>query len=91
MDNLQLAQVFENIANLLSIKGEATYRVAAYRRVSENLRSLATEAEVLQQEGRLREIPGVGEAISKKIEELLQTGKLAFFEKLAAEVPSSLL
>jgi DNA polymerase (family 10) len=45
----------------------------------------------LRKENRLTEIPGVGEAIAKKIDELLTTGKLGFLEKLESEVPLSLL
>ena len=41
----------------------------------------------LAQEKRLREIPGVGDAIEKKIEELVATGKLTLHEKLKSEFP----
>jgi DNA polymerase (family 10) len=43
------------------------------------------EVEQLAREDRLKEIPGAGEAITKKLTELVNTGKLAYYEKLKAE------
>jgi DNA polymerase (family 10) len=91
MRNQELAQIFEDIAALLTIKGESVYRVAAYRRAAESLRAWGEPAENLAREGRLREIPGVGEAIAEKIDEMVRTGGLSFYEHLTEEVPASLL
>ncbi len=91
MRNRELAQVFSNIADLLAIKGADTRRVLAYRRAAENLETLGQEASELWHVGKLEQIPGVGAAIAAKIDELLSSGKLAFYDKLTAEVPASLL
>jgi len=90
MNNRQLADTFTLIANLCEIKGEVIYVILAYRRASENLMTLGREAGEYWKEGKLREIPGVGKAIAEKIDELLNTGKLEFLEKLKQEVPASL-
>jgi DNA polymerase (family X) len=90
MNNRQLADTFNLIANLCEIKGEVIYIVLAYRKVSESLMSLGREAGEYWKEGKLREIPGVGKAIAEKIDELLSTGRLEFLEKLKQEVPASL-
>jgi DNA polymerase (family 10) len=91
MDNRTLAQIFQRIADLLEIKGEMIYKVRAYRNAADSLVDLSEDVNMLYQEQRLQDIPGVGEAISKKIGELLETGKLGFLEKLEGEVPASLL
>jgi len=52
--------------------------------------SLGRDVNEVWKEGQLEEIPGVGKAISEKIDELLRTGKLEFLEKLKKEVPPSL-
>ena len=91
MKNRELAQIFTNIADLLAIQGAEQRRVLAYRRAAENLESLGQEASELWQEGKLTQIPGVGKAIAAKIDELLSSGELAFFEELTADVPASLL
>ena len=85
-----MAEIFDTIANLLEIKGEVIYKVLAYRRAAESLESLGREAVEYWREGELTEIPGVGKAIAEKIDELLTTGKLEFFEELTAQVPASL-
>jgi DNA polymerase (family 10) len=91
LTNDEIARVFENIGDLLEIKGESVYRVISYRRAAESIRAQGRRLEDLQKEGRLKEIPGVGEAIAAKIEELLTTGRLAFYEDLAGEVPPGLI
>ena len=90
MNNRQLADTFTLIANLSEIKGEIIYKTLAYRKASESLMSLGREASEYWKEGKLEDIPGVGKAISEKIDELLSTGKLQFLEKLKKEVPPSL-
>jgi DNA polymerase (family 10) len=89
--NQELANIFESIADLLEIKGEVVYKTLAYRKASDSLNNLARDVNDIWQEGDLTEIPGVGKAIAEKIEELLSTGKLEFFEKLENEVPPGLL
>ncbi len=88
--NRQLAQIFDQIADLSEIKGEVIYKVLAYRKAAESLEELNREAFDIWQSGKLTEIPGVGKAIAEKIEELFTTGKLGFLEKLTQEVPPSL-
>ena len=91
MNNSEVAQVFEDIADLLEIKGEQIYRVLAYRRGAEALKNLGRDINTVWKEGQLEEIPGVGNAIASKIDELLGTGKLEFYEKLKKEIPIGLL
>ena len=90
MNNKQLADTFTLIANLLEIKGEIIYKTLAYRKASESLMTLGRQASEYWKEGKLEDIPGVGKAISEKIDELLTTGKLEFLEKLKKEVPEDL-
>ncbi len=91
MRNLELAEIFETIANLLEIKGEGIYRVLAYRRAGDALRSLGRDVSEIWREGNLEEIPGVGKAIATKIDELLRTGELAYYTRLIDEVPEGLV
>jgi DNA polymerase (family 10) len=90
MDNRQLSEVFTLIANLSEIKGENIYKTLAYRKAAESLQGLGGDINQYWKEGRLEDIPGVGKAISEKIDELLSTGKLEFLEKLKKEVPPGL-
>ena len=90
LNNKDLADIFTLIANLSEIKGEIIYKTLAYRKAAENLLGLGRDINEYWKEGKLEEIPGVGKAISEKIDELLRTGKLEFLEKLKKEVPPSL-
>jgi len=90
VNNRDAAQVFYNIADLLEIKGEQIYKVLAYRRAAESILSLGRDLRGVWKEGGLETIPGVGKAIGAKIDELLRTGKLEFYEELKAEVPATL-
>ncbi|MDR5698005.1 MAG: DNA polymerase/3'-5' exonuclease PolX [Armatimonadota bacterium] len=90
MKNLELAALFNEIADLLEIKGESTFRVNAYRRAARAMETLGEDIEVLADRGELEEIPGVGKSIAEKINEYLRTGKVAYHLELLRELPPSL-
>jgi len=85
MKNSEIAKVFQDIADLLELKEENQFKIRAYQRVVRSIEHLPVEVEQLVKEDRLKEIPGVGEAITKKINELVTTGHLEYYEKLKAE------
>jgi len=86
MKNSEIAAVFNDIADLLELKEENQFKIRAYQRVVRSIEHLPVEVEQLVKEDRLKEIPGVGEAITKKINELVTTGHLECYEKLKAEL-----
>ncbi len=87
MTNEEIARVFKEIADMLKLKGEDWFKIRAYLKVVQSISELNEPVEKMAEEKRLREIPGVGDAIEKKIEELAATGKLALYEKLKTEFP----
>jgi DNA polymerase (family 10) len=88
MNNAEIAKVFEDIADFLELKGENVFKIRAYQRAARAINHLPKEIEVMVGLGEdLKAIPGVGEAIARKITELLTTGKLEYYEKLRAEFP----
>ena len=91
MNNKQIARVFEDIADLLELKGENPFKIRAYQKVMRSIGELAVEVEQLVREDRLKEVPGVGEAITKKLTEMITTGKLDYYEKLKAEFPEGII
>ena len=86
MTNAEIAAVFADIADRLARKKENIFKVRAYQKAARAITEFPEPVAKLAAEGRLREVPGVGEAIAKKITELITTGKLAFHERLKAEV-----
>ncbi len=87
MNNNEIAAVFDDIAEMLKLKKENVFKIRAYQKVAGAIKELPIAVEQLVAEGRLREVPGVGEAITKKITELVTTGKLDYYEKLKSEFP----
>ncbi len=91
MKNLELARVFDELAELLEFKGENPFKLRAYHNASRALQNLAEDIEVVAREGRLQEIPGVGEGIAKKIVEYLETGRMAKYEEARKGLPEGVL
>jgi DNA polymerase (family 10) len=91
MDNVSIAGIFQDIADLLEIKGENKFKIRAYQRVARTIEDLPQEIETMLENGEdLKGIPGVGEAIAGKINEIIDTGKLEYYEKLKAEFPAGI-
>lgn len=91
MTNREIAEMFERVAAMLSIRGDQFHRILAYQRAAENIRELSRDLRQLNDEGELTSIPGIGAALALKIQEMLTTGRLEFYEKLAEEIPPSLV
>ena len=85
-----ITRILEDIAMLLEIKGENPFKTRAYYNAAKTLSGI-TNLEELIQEKRLREIKGIGEALSQKIEEYSNTGSMVYYEELTRKVPESLL
>jgi DNA polymerase (family 10) len=90
MTNQEIADIFKRIAMLLEIKGENRFKIRAYQRTAEYIPTLTVDLAALS-EKELTEIPSIGSAIAGKIKEFSSTGRLAFLEKLEAEIPPSLI
>ena len=89
MTNAEIAAVFVDIAARLKAKKENIFKIRAYERAAGYITDWPASIEQLARKGRLREVPGVGEAISKKITELVTTGRLEFYERLKTEASNS--
>ena len=91
MKNTAIAKVFQDIADLLELKGENPFKIRAYQRAARTINHLPKEIEIMLEEGEdLKNIPGVGEAIAKKTTELVTTGKLGYYEELKARFPEGI-
>lgn len=91
MRNREVVAIFNQIADMLAIRGDQIHRILAYRKAAESIESLGRDINLIYAEGKLTEIPGIGNTLAAKIEELLTTGRLEFYDKLAKEIPPSLV
>lgn len=87
MVNLEIARIFNAIADMLEIKGDNPFRVRAYRRAAENIEGLAEDVAILVERESLEQIPGIGKDLAAKIHEFVTTGTLREYDKLKGEVP----
>ena len=85
MKNSEIAAVFDDIAEILKLKKDNIFKIRAYQKAARTIEKLPVEVAQLVAEDGLREVPGVGEAIAKKITELVATGKLEYYENLKSE------
>ncbi len=90
MDNRPIAQVFSEIAGLLEIKGENTFKIRAYRSASDTIAAWADPVARMDDK-QLHELPGIGKDLAKKIRELVDTGTCRFHQDLLLEFPPTML
>jgi DNA polymerase (family 10) len=92
MENTQIADVFDEIADMLDLQGDNPFRIRSYRSAAQTIRGLSGRLEEMAAEGkRLSDIPHVGEAISRKILEILATGTCKRREELRRQMPPGLI
>ena len=87
----EIARLLREYAQRSALRGGNAYRTKAYSRAADSLAALAVLLDVLIAEDRLKEIPGVGEAIADIITKLHKTGTHASLEKLRKEIPEGVL
>ncbi len=84
----EITEILDELALLLEMKGENPFKSRAYANAARSLEALDEDLDLVVREGRLATIKGVGEAISKKIEELAATGQLRYYHDLKATIPA---
>lgn len=85
MKNLEIVKILSNIADILELQ-EVQFKPQAYKRAAMAIESLTEDIEEIYHRNELENIPGVGKHIAEKIKEIIETGKLNYYEKLKKEV-----
>ena len=78
----------------MELRGDDQFRIRSYRTAADLIADLQTPIEELAQQGgaaELRKLPGIGEAISRKIIDIVETGTTKLYEELNAEIPATVL
>jgi len=91
MKNREIADIFEKMADILEFKGENPFKVNAYRKASRVIKDLVEDIEEIWQQGKLYDLPGIGDALVKKIVEYLTSGKIGKYEEIRQDVSPELL
>ncbi len=90
MRNIEVAEIFRQIAIFLDIKGGEPFKVRAYQRAAQVIETLPVSIEKLVKQNELKGISGIGDAITQKITELVTTGHLKYYDDLRAQFPDVL-
>jgi DNA polymerase (family 10) len=94
MTNSEIAATFRRLADLLDLRGENPFKIRSYRTAADTIEDTPTPlADMLSAGGvaSLKELPGIGDAISRKIADLLATGTFKLYEEVKADIPESTL
>jgi len=90
MVNQQISKIFNEIADILEIRGENPFRIRAYRRAAQNIEGLSRDISDLSSDD-LKKIPGIGSDLAEKIREFVDTGRLGFYEEIKKDIPEGLI
>ena len=90
--NEEIAELFEQLGMMLEMQGESVFKIRAYQRAARAIEGLSLPlAKAVNDGQKLTGIPGIGKAISEKIQELVTTGRVRTFERVKSELPEGAL
>ena len=90
--NEEVAQIFDKMATLLEIKGDTVFKIRAYQRAAHTISNLSFALDRAVNDGMdLKKVPGIGKAISEKIQELMATGQVQTYQRLLDEFSEGIL
>lgn len=91
--NIDVARIFDEVADLLEVNGSSYFRVRAYRNASRVIRDLSTPLNEIEADPdeNLEDLPGIGRDLARRIREILETGDLELRLDLEAQLPATLL
>jgi len=89
--NSQIADAFEELADLYELDGAIIHRVVAYRTAAKTVRDASVSVAELARAGRATELTGIGATLEEKIVALAQTGEIPAAGKLRAKFPPGLV
>lgn len=94
MTNQEIADTFRRLARLMELAEENFFKVRSYQSAADTIEDWPQPlAEIVAEKGAtgLRELPGIGEAISRKIIDLLATGTFKAYEEIKSRIPETTL
>ncbi|WP_248358727.1 helix-hairpin-helix domain-containing protein [Anaeromyxobacter oryzae] len=90
-DKFEVARLLREIGALLELEGENPFKIRAYENGARAVEAVAEDVAALAAEGRLTDVPGIGEALAKKIADILARGSTDVLDRLRAKHPPGVL
>lgn len=91
MDKAQIIGILKDIAVLLELKGENSFKIRAYQSGARVLERLEENFDTILQAGKIATLQGIGQALALKIETLYHKGHLPFYDNLKASIAPGLI
>lgn len=91
MKNTEIRDLFNEIADILEVKGENPFRVRAYRRAAQVVEGLSEDLAAIAERGGLLDIPGIGKDLAGKIQEYVAKGRVDYLDDLRREIPAGVI
>ena len=89
MTNLEIVRQLRNVASAYQILNENRFKIIAYERAADSIEHLTSEAKDFWDDGKLKAMPGIGEAIAGHLDELFRTGRVKHWESVMKKVPEA--
>ena len=92
--NKEIAEIFERMAGLMELRHDDAFKTRSYRQAAELIEDLQTplaEMAVAGGAAELRKLPGIGDTLSKRIMDIIETGTTPSYEELQAQIPVTVL
>src|SRR4051812_21336246 len=85
--NAKIAGLLRQYAGALAVAGANRFKVKAYRRAADTLESLEPDvAEFVARGEDLKQLPAIGDAISRTIEDIVNTGRMPQLDRAMADM-----
>jgi DNA polymerase (family 10) len=91
MRNIEIAHLFNEIADFLEVKDENPFRIRAYRRAAQTVEGLSEDVAAIAERDALLDVPGIGKDLAAKIQEYLANKKVEYLEDLRKEIPAGVI
>jgi DNA polymerase (family 10) len=91
MRNQEIAKILTQISELLEMKEENSFKIAAYKKAAQIVSDWPVEIETFRTQDKIQELPGIGEGISREIFSLVRHKKSRRLESLSKHFPLELL
>ncbi len=91
MENIEVAKIFNEIADILQLKEDNPFRIRSYRRVAQIISGLSENLKSIIKEKNLENIPGIGKNTAEKIKEIIETGDCQYHKELLETPEANLI
>ena len=82
VENIDVARIFDEIADVLELKNDNPFRVRSYRRGARVVHDLPEDVKTLVADGKLEGVSGIGKSLAEKIDEIVKTGTCQTYEEI---------